>query len=104
MAADETYETDLICVDANYNEVDCSAPNVAYRVSKEDAKAGKKAIEDAAVVPSTAADKDKPETTQDAGEPVPEEKAVDSAPANKAAAAPEDTKRKVNPSTYQRGK
>lgn len=63
---------ELICVDKDYNEVDCADPAAAYHTTREDAKAH-----------------------QDAqGEPPaqPEGKAVTTAPANKALDMPKGKK------------
>lgn len=82
----EQQEDDLICVDQDYNEVNCDDEQAAFRVTPEDAKERNAAVKKAAEVPAPEPAPEAEVGAEDATEPV-EEKAVPSAPTNKAVSA-----------------
>lgn len=77
--ADKVDENEVICVDAQYNEVDCADPAAAWHMSRKDAKEKAAAAAPAAPVVEPEA----PAVVEDEADDA-EEKAVEVPPANKA--------------------
>lgn len=80
---------ELICVNAQYEEVPCDSPDAAFKVTKAGAKEARKAMgltdsdSDSDSAPDKPAEEEEEEEEAEV-EAEPEEKAIKSAPQNKA--------------------